>query len=392
MVKTKKLIIFLMLVSCFFIVISSASAADLHVKDKTTHKDITNWMKNAKTGNNLIFDGSSYNLTDTVKINKAINVKSSKNTKINFNKNKPMFKITTSSKVTFSGLTLNYKGHGTNKSGIGIISSSQGVKKANFNKVNINSSGNYVAGIEILAWEGSVSKSKINVNGAWGIGISSTQWKGNLVNSYVSVKGACSIAVYSTYWMGKVSGSKIYNKGPDGNPKPIGAMFVFAKGTISKCKIETPNGWALRLDKNVKVTGCTLKSSKELPKIYRFVPDLCLSQYYFKKSGKTYSQYNITRSGNTYSITVSNSGLATSKACYLGIKIGSYVKTVKVKALNPTESTIVKVTIPAKYISNKYVKTIKLDYYNKVKGEDKNNNILQSKTPEKEIQEINTGL
>jgi len=346
--------------------ISSASAADFHVKDKTTHKDITNWMKNAKKGDNLIFDRSSYNLTNTIKINKAINVKSSKNTKISFSRNRPMFNITTSNKVTFSGLTLNYYGKGSNNRGIGVVSSSQGIKKVNFNKVNINSNGSYVAGIEIPYWEGSVSKSKIKVNGVWGLGISSTQWKGNLVNSHVSVRGNSAISVYSTYWNGKVSGSNIYNYGATETGVPAGILFVFAKGTISKCKVEVPNGGALRLDKNVKVSGCTLKSQKGTPKIYRFLPDLSLDK-------------KVKRSGNTYSIKVSNVGLGSSSACYLGVKIGNYVKTVKVKALGFDKSTIVKITLPSKYINKKYTKIAKIDYYNKVKEDNKQNNVMEFK-------------
>lgn len=390
MVKTKKLIIFLMLVSCFFILISSASAADFHVKDKTTHKDITNWMKNAKKGDNLIFDRSSYNLTNTLKINKAINVKSSKNTKINFSRNKAMFHITTSSKVTFSGLTLNYNGKGTDIKPVNIITASNNsYKKINFNKINIKSNKNYVGAIEIPYWEGSVSKSKITMNGVWGRGISSEAWKGNLINSHVSIKSP-SVSVYSLHWDGKVTNSKIYNYGSQESWIPVGILFVFAKGTISKCTVVVPNGEAVKLDRNVKVSGCSIKSKPGYQKIHRFLPDLSIGETYYKE--KSYSKYNIKRSGSTYSITISNGGLATSNTCYLGIKIGNYVKTVKVKALNSGQSTTVKIKIPTKYISSKYTKTIKIDYYNKVKEVNETNNILQSKTPEKEIRKIQQGI
>jgi len=276
-----------------------------------------------------------------------------------------MFNVTTGGKVTFSRLTLNYDGQGTSEKGIAIISSSNGVKKVNFNRVNINSNKNFVAGIEIPSWEGNVHNSKIKVNGQWGLGISSVQWKGNLVNSQVTTRGNSSIAVYSTHWSGKISGSKIYNYGHSQGAVPAGVLFVFAKGTISKCVIEARNGGAARLDRNVKVSDSTLKSQRGTPKIYRFVPDLSISEN------------NIKRSGNTYSIKVSNSGLGSSNACHLGIKIGSYVKTVKVKALGYGQSTTVKVTLPSKYISKRYVKTVTVDYFNKVKEENKNNNAFQ---------------
>jgi len=40
---------------CIFVFVSSASAADYYINNDTTHKDITNWMKNnAKSGDKLI--------------------------------------------------------------------------------------------------------------------------------------------------------------------------------------------------------------------------------------------------------------------------------------------------------------------------------------------------
>jgi hypothetical protein len=352
-----------MLASCFFLLISSASAADFNVNDKTTHKDIINWMKNAKTGDNLIFSGSSYNLTNTINVNKGINIKSSKNTKINFNRNKVMFNVKTSNKVTFSGLTLNHNGRGKYIKPLSVISAPRNsINQINFNRVSINSDKDYIDGITIPHWIGSVSRSQININGHNSGGISSEEWKGNLVNSRVSVKGDDAVSVYSRHWSGKLSGSKVYNHGFYQSGRPIGVMLISAKGTISKCVVEVPNGAALRLDRNVKVGGSTLTSQKGTPKIYRFLPDLTL---------------NLTkRSGNTYHIVVSNIDLGSSRSSHLGISIGKYVKTAKVKSLTSGESTTVKVTMPSKYISRTHIKTAKIDYYNRVRETNKENNII----------------
>jgi hypothetical protein len=355
-----------MLLSCFFIIISSASSADFSVKDKTTHKDITNWMKTAKKGENLIFTGSEYNLTDSIIIDKTINVKSTKNTKISFNKNKPMFYIIASG-VTFSNLTLNHNGQGNNQSKFAVVSASRDtVKKINFNRITINAKNSYVSGIDVPLWNGSVSNSKINIKGFWGCGVSSEQWNGNIVNSHIVTSGKRSVAISSIYWFGKVSGSKIYNNALfDVGGVPTGVIFVYGKGTISKSQIIVPDGRALRLDKNIKVTSCSLKSKKGFASHYKFLPDLSINNK------------SIKRSGNTYSIKVTNNYYGFSNVCYLGIKVGNYVKTVKVKALAFSQSTTVKVTLPSKYISKSYTKTVKVDYYNKVKEETKNNNIFK---------------
>jgi len=385
MVNTKKLLIFLMLLSCFFLTISSASAADLKVNEKTSYDDITKWMQTAKNGESLIFTSTSYNLTDSILIDKVITVKSTKNTKINFNKNKTMFYII-SNGATFSNLTLNHNGQGSadrdqygNFINLNLIfavtASKEGIKTINFNKVTINTQKNFVSGINIPLWNGSVINSKVNTKGFCGHGVSSEQWVGNIVNSYITTKGIASVAVSSVYWAGKVSGSKIYNNAPfNKSGVPVGILFPWVfpggKGTISNCIVKTPGGNALKLDKKIKVTSSTLVSMKGRPKHYVFLPDLSIN----KK--------DIKRTNNTYSIKVFNKDfnrlqLGTSNTCYLGIKIGNYVKTVKVKALDYGQNTTVKITIPTKYISKKYTKTIKVDYYNKVKEENKTNNIVR---------------
>ncbi|MCL2115384.1 MAG: hypothetical protein FWH29_04095 [Methanobrevibacter sp.] len=366
MVKTKKLIIFFMLLSCFFILLSTVSAADFRVKEKTSHDDITNWMKTAKSGDSLIFTSSNYNLTDMVIIDKDITVKSNKNTKIAYNKNKTMFYII-ANRVTFSSLTLNHNGQGSNESKFAVVSAAKDTaKRINFNKVTINAKKSYVSGIDIPLWNGSVSNSRINIKGIWGHGVSSEQWNGNVAKSYVTTSGKSSVSLSSVYWSGKVSGSRIYNTAPyDVGGVPSGIIFVYGKGTISKSIIRVPNGNALRLDKNIKVTGCSLQSRKGHPKHYKFLPDLSINSK------------DIKRSKTTYSVKVTNNYYGSSNACYLGIKIGSYVKTTKVKALAFGQSTNVKVTLPSKYINKKYTKNVKVDYYNKIKEQTKDNNIFK---------------
>lgn len=354
-----------MVVLCFSVLISSVSAADYRVKNGTTHGDITKWIKNnAKTGNNLIFDVSSYDLTDTLVINKAINIKSSKNTQINFNKNKDMFRVTASG-VTFSGLTLNFKGSGTSTKNVGAISTTNSTKKVNIASTKINVNGNYATGINIPKWKGSISKSIIKLNGFYCYGIDSLEWSGNLVNSNILAYGNNSINIYSLYWYGKIYGAKIYNYAAWTNSAPCGAVLVIAKGSISKSIIKSANGYAVMTSPEVKITGSTLSSKKGLEKVYRYLPDLKIQ--------------NVKKSGNSYYLTVYNNGLGPSKACYLGVKFGSSVKKVVVKGLYAGSYATVKVVLPSKYATNKYTKTAKIDYYNKVKESNEENNIKSFK-------------
>jgi len=381
MVKTKKFIIVLMLFFCFFILVGSVSAANLRVNDKTSYEDITEWLNTAKNGDSLIFTRSNYNLTDTIIIDKSIHVRSTKNTKIHFDKNKTMFIVAVNG-VKFSKLTLNHYGHGNIKQNskgrevsrnvFAVVSASQdSFKRINFNKVTINANNSFVSGIDIPLWNGSISNSKINIKGLWGHGITADQWMGNAVKTQVTTSGLGSVGISANYWVGKVSGSKIRNNALfDAGGVPTGILFPFGKGTISKSTVRVPNGNAAKLDKNIKVSSSSLVSMKGRPKQYNFLPDLSINEK------------NIKRSGRTYSIKVFNDDperlqLGASGPCHLGIKIGRYVKTVKVKALAYGQSTKVKVTIPKKYISRNYIKTVKVDYYNKIKEENKKNNVVR---------------
>ena len=65
----------------------SVSAADLTINSDTSYEDIDYWMNDYTTvkGNNLIFNVSNYELSDTLLVSKSINIKSNKKTQINFN-------------------------------------------------------------------------------------------------------------------------------------------------------------------------------------------------------------------------------------------------------------------------------------------------------------------
>ena len=141
MFRIKNLLIILVTFFTFFLLISSVSASNFYVSDNTTHKDITNWMKkDAKKGDNLRFNTSSYSLSDTLVISKSVNVKSYKNTKIYFNSSKNLFNVT-SNDVNFTGLFLYHvPAEKINYSGsyiISAIATSDSIKRLNLNNMNI---------------------------------------------------------------------------------------------------------------------------------------------------------------------------------------------------------------------------------------------------------------
>ncbi len=357
----KKFLIFFIFLSCFFVLISSVSAADYHVKSSTTHKNIADWIKkDAKSGNDLVFDVSKYDLSDTLVINKAINIKSYKYTQINFNKNKDMFKVT-SNGVTFSGLILNFNGQGTSiNNHVSAISASGGYKKIDIKYTKINVNKKYATGINIDKWYGSAAKTNLKVLGYNSYGIDSSSWIGNLLYSNVYSYGDDSLSVYSQSWKGKIYGCKLYNYGKWIESSPSSLILVFSKGYVYNCIIKSSNGYPLMLSQEVKCVKCSVSAKKGYPKLYRYLPDLSIK--------------NVKRVGTSYYLTISNSGLGSSKSCYLALKIGSSIKKTVVSGVNPGSYITVKVTLPSKYISKKYTKTVKIDYYNKIKeGNEKNN-------------------
>ena len=344
-------------------------------------------MKNeAKNGNNLIFTGSTYDLTNTIVVSKSINIKSENKTQINFKKDKSMFKVTVSG-VNFDGLFLNYNvkreyGGGYDDALIYAPGSS---KKINIKDTDIKATGDYVHTVHIERWCGNVTNCKINIEGqscgaltsnTWtgniinskittgtGLGTQHTDaiiysgiWKGSIINSEISSKSYCSI---STSWYGKITGSKIYSNAEKKETGATYGLFLFdSKGTIINSTIKSLNSrYALGIPDEVKVSNCSLASDKKYPNIYRIRSDLCIDSV--KKSGKFYK------------VSFSNMGFfADSKPCTLVIKCGNKIlKKVYVKSLvgviegSEPQKTI-KVAIPTKYANKKYTKIAIIDYYN----------------------------
>jgi len=366
MINAKKVIIFLTLLSCFFILISSSSATDYYVNKDTTQKNIVDWMKNdANNGDNLIFNISSYTLNDTLNITKSITIKSDVNTKINFNKNKDMFELQTNG-ITFSGLNLNYNGQGTSNIMYGAISTLDASKKTTkqllVKDTLITVNKKYTSGILLGTLEGSIINSSINIKGANSFGIFLTKWTGDLVNTTIRSSGKDSIGVYSATWNGKVNRSKIYNDGSNKDIFTAGFIAVNSKGSIINSEIKSKNSYAVMVSDNVKVSNSSLSSKKGLPKIYRYRPDLAID-----------NQIGISR--NTYSFKIHNIGHISSKACTFTLKVGKLTKKATVNALSPGKFTTVKITLPSKYVGKKYTKSMKVDVNNVNKENNKKNNV-----------------
>ncbi len=381
----KKNIIFLVfLVFSVFILISSVSAANFYVNNGTTDKNINDWInKTAKTGDNLIFNTQSYDLTDRLNISKSINIKSYKNTQINFNKPDFMFFIT-AKKSTISGLTLNHNFEELQFFRIDTISGGNDIDIKNtiintngpwsscislYGKGNIiNSTLNSKSrGIDIVKWNGNLSNLKINAKDE-GISESEykeygrTYWYGNLINTSIS---SGKDGIHLQEWKGKIINSKIYTNGSKSN----GINIKYSKGTISKTVVTSKNAYAAKIPNDVKIASSSFSSKKGLSIVYRYLTDLKISR----------ATLSLDKS---YHITVVNSGYSPSKSSYLVIKAGKVTKKVPIKSLEPyipfakTKYKItVKITLPKKYISEKYLKIVKIDYYNKNKEINKKNNI-----------------
>ncbi|MCL2116208.1 MAG: hypothetical protein FWH29_08305 [Methanobrevibacter sp.] len=366
MINTKKVIILLTFVSCFFILISTVSAADYYVNNDTSQKNIVDWMKNnAKNGDNLIFNVSSYNLTDTLNITKSITLKSDINTKINFNRNKDMFDVKANG-ITFSGLSINYNGEGSSKIMYGAIStlnaSKSNLKTFTVKNTVINVNKKYTSGILLGTLKGNIINSTINLKAANCFGISLAKWTGNLINTTVTSKGTDSVCVYSETWSGVVNRSKLSNDGSTKNLYTAGFISVNSKGSIINSEIKSKNSYAAMVTDNVAVSKSTLSSKKGLSKVYRFRPDLII-----------YNEVGFSK--NTYSFRIYNIGEINSKACTFQLKTGTVTKTASVKALKPGRYTTVKITIPSKFVGRRYTKTMKVDTKNVNKEKNKKNNV-----------------
>lgn len=379
----KKTVLLIFFIFSFFAIISTVAAANYYVDNNTSHKDIANWMKNnAKNGDNLIFTGSSYDLTATLVVSKSINIKSENKTQINLKKNNSnMFNVTVSG-VNFNNLFLDYN---TKKDGFSeaVIYAYGSSKKINIKNTDIRVNGP-VSAIDILNWYGNVSNCKINVKYGSG-GISSKNWVGNLRNSEISCgkesgraitvdnkwKGniensnISSYFIYSVgsiYWSGKIYGSKIYDYTKES--KSNGLFLPNSKGTITNSIIKSSSGSAIGVSDNVKVSNCSLSSSKKYPNISRLRPDLSI--------------YGVYKSGKRYEISFYNPSYVDSKACHLVIKCENKIlKKISIKSIiaeTPAPLETIKIAIPSKYANKKYTKTAIIDYYNKNKENNKKNN------------------
>ena len=405
MIETQKGIILVGIVFCLFITFNCPSASDYYVNSDTTHKNISDWMNNdAKKGDSLIFNTTHYNLSDTLIISKSVNVKSYKNTKINFILDRNMFYITASS-VNFTNLRLKHVYNGEadedNDDFYGMIvtdgSYKEPYKKINIKNIDINyqiknylmnsaihinkwkgdvkncnisTKGKLCGGIDVYNnWKGSIINSKIRTEGKYSLNtIMVSKWEGNIINSNISSFGPSSRAIDGDYWSGKIVRCKIYSFNTEKYPTyPLAAVYLpNSKGLIYKTTIKQPNAYAIMISDDVKINKCNLTSKKGLKKYYRCRPELTV--------------YNVKKSKNMYYITIENHGDTDSKPCYISIKTGKIFKKVKIRSLMSYDDyQTVKVKLPTKYTNKYYTKYIKIDYYNQNKENNKKNNYYKFK-------------
>lgn len=413
MLNKKNNILLVMIISLlFFITISSLSAADYTVNSTTTSKDINNWINNkAISGDRLIFNTNSYDLDDSIIINKSITIGSYKKTKINFKKTADMFIINTKYKVNFNSLILNHEGKQKTKSpdeedfipyyyeGISVISTPIGHTSSpyyvtcNFKNVEIiskegtaihfddwlgNITNSYLktskeGAIYVEDWYGNLINSKIEsqregITTRWydfdgtGTHIYNTgiKWKGNILKSNITTKER---SANCYYWKGKITDSRIYSYGKSPYWKAPALKLGYSQGIIHKNIIRSNSDSAIYARNNVKISSSKIISKKNYSKIHRYLPELFV---WSNGVGK-----------NDYHFLVFNDAYEHSKACYLAIKYGKQIKKMYIKPIKAGERLSIKINIPTKYL--KYTKTLKIDYYNKIKEENEKNNILKIK-------------
>jgi len=375
----------------------SVSAADLTVNSNTSHKDITDWINNGTTvsGNNLIFNVSSYELSDTLLLTKSVNIKSDKKTQINFNQNKNMFNVS-ANEINFSGLVLNHNGKGSYDLPVSTIFApipaktitikdttinlrndyssaiSIGTGKCNFINSQIIGNGIYNYGVVALDINVNFQKSSIIFNNNYGygvyiydkltgdftntkiilqsgsIGISSPVWSGNFISNSEITGKSNSYGIYVSKWNGKISSSKIILSG--GVSWGVHAKNAIA--TISKSTIHVKNGMAVYVSKGVKVSESSAISKKNVPGVYYIGPRVNILRI------------SSTTKSKVYTFKISNIGESKSKVSQLKISVGKFKKTAKVKGINVGNVITVKVTLPAKYATSKTKKTANIIFDN----------------------------
>jgi len=395
MSKLKILIITTFILSLLML-IGSVSAADLTVNSNTSHKDITDWMNSGTTvsGNNLIFNVSSYELSDTLLVSKSINIKSDKKTQINFKQNKNMFNIS-ANQISFSGLVLNHNGKGVYGAPVSTILApipaktitirdttinlrndysiaiSMGSGKCNFINSQIIGNGMYNYGVVALDLNVNFQNSQIRFNKNFGsgiltynkltgdftntkislqsesLGISSPEWVGNFINSEIT-GNSDSWGIYVDKWNGKLSSSKIVFSGV----RSYGVHSKNGLGTISKSTIHAKNGVAVYASKNVKASASSVISRKNFPGLYYIGPRVVPLRV------------SSTTRTNTYTFRISNIGESKSKVSQLRISVGKFKKTAKVKEISKGNIITVKVKLPSKYATTKTKKTANIIFYN----------------------------
>ncbi|MBZ9570252.1 hypothetical protein KQY27_01655 [Methanobrevibacter sp. TMH8] len=393
--KIRKILISATLVIFLFLIVANVSAADLVVNKNTTHSDIDNWMKNNSTvkGNNLIFNTSKYDLTDTINVSKSVNIKSNVKTQINFNKNKNMFNVSASG-ITFSGLTLNHNGKGNFNLAATVIFSNSSKSVINFKNMNFNLNNKYLIAIGIISWKGNVTNSVFKSNdvdnimiaavnwtgnvykstlslfkfnsgigvGKWfgnfsnskiflgnrGLGIIGANWTGNLLNSNIT-SNKVAVGVFINKLNGKISNVIINIKGLNSYGLTLNSS---SKGSISKSTIFVKKGQAVLIPKSVKISKVKVRSSKSWEDIAIIGPRVYAQRYVLYTNSKSL----------LYKFRVYNYGESKSKVSYLTLKIGKYKKTVKIKALKPGKPAIVKIIILKSYEKSK--KTVYTTYTN----------------------------
>ena len=418
MEKTQKGILLMGIVFCLLITLQGVSAADYYVNNDTTHKNISDWMKNsAKNGDNLIFNSSSYELTNTLVISKSVNIKSNKNTEINFYLDKNMFYITAKS-VNFTNLRLKHVSEGKDYSTSGkygmIVAKGDfkqiNIKNTNINfqinndnlqvlfdrmpgyfppqiwfsaikinnwkgniqKCNISTKGELCSGIDVENWKGNIINSKIRTEGKnnYFTTIKVIKWKGNLINSSISSCGTSSNVIHGDFWTGKISDSKIYSifTGKFQLSEILTGIYLpNSKGLIEKSIIKYPYGYAVMISDNVKIEKSKLSSKKGFKKILRCRPDLMVN--------------HVSKSKNTYDISLHNQGYGKSKPFNIIITTGTgkILKKVKIKSIMGDRYEFVKIKLPMKYANKYYTKYIQFDNYKQNKKDFKDNYFYEFK-------------
>lgn len=198
------------------------------------------------------------------------------------------------------------------------------------------------------SFKGNISNSKFVLKGSKSSGMMIyKKWIGNFVNSNISSSGGDFYGIFAEKWTGKIFGSKIYVFGH----RAIGVYSNSStKATIYKSTISTKYGYAVMISKNVKVSSCKLISAKDIPKIYVF--------------GSRVDIYRInsyTKSRNYY-FRIVNFGESKSKTSYLIITAKGFKKIVKIKPIKTGKIVKIKVVLPKKYSSSKYIKYAKIQY------------------------------